>query len=312
MKKILVILLLVLVAGCVSEKEEETFSRGIEGLKMSFLDGMPSDSLWANSQFNVGVMLENKGFADIEEGYLSPKGFSTKYIKGIEAVRIPFLEGRSSVNPDGGRETIIFNGEITGLEDVVSDYIEQPIIITGCYIYRTLAAPNVCLSSNLYNTEEDACRVEDVVLESQGAPVIVSEVNEEMVLKGDTVEFYFTLHFKHVGEGSVVKQPALINPSCSSDIEAYQQLNRVYIEQITLNGNNNYERLDPLKSVSGQDYGNAVLLNREGDGLATIKFVFNKNEVNVPFKTPLNIILKYGYREHITKNVLIKKRIGVV
>ena len=79
-----------------------------------------------------------------------------------------------------------------------------------------------------------------------------------------------------------------------------------------MNGRNDYERLDPIKGLTGVEYEKVVLLNRDGEGLATIKFVFSKNEINIPFKTPLNIRLKYGYREHITKNVLIKKRIGVV
>ena len=312
---LLMVLLLFLVTGCAKEKAEP-YGKGIEGLSMRFLDGMPADNLWAGSEFAIGVVLTNEGFSDIEEGYVSPRGFSESYIFGISPVAMPVLDGRSVINPDGGRETVVFNGQITGLDDVVSDYIEQPIIITSCYIYRTLAAPNVCMSANLYNTEEDACRVEDVVMESQGAPVVVNKVDEEMSLKGDLVEFYFTLHFKHEGDGSVIKQQ-LVNPECSaigSDVEipSYQQLNRIYIEDITLNGRNDYERLDPIKGLTGVEYEKVVLLNREGEGLATIKFVFSKNEINIPFKTPLNIRLKYGYREHITKNVLIKKRIGVV
>ena len=319
MKKILVmVLLLFFVAGCVpgQQDDEEVFSRGVEGLSMRFLDGMPASSLFAGSDFNIGVDLRNEGFADIEKGYLSPKGFSENYIKLDRAYyELPVLEGRSFTNPDGGRGSVIFNGQITDLKDIVSDYVEQPVIITGCYIYRTLAGPNVCLSSNLYNTEEDACQVGDVLLESQGSPVVVSEVKEEMVLKDDKVEFYFTIFFKHLGDGNVIKQE-LVNDKCAAigaeeNIPAYQQLNRIYIESITLNGND-YERLDPLVSISGTPFANAVLLNRDGEGIANVKFVFSRDSLKSPFKSPLNIVMKYGYREHITKNVLIKKRIGVI
>jgi len=354
-KKILILILIILfvfgISGCSLDslrKSKDTkdidYNVGTQGVTLEFLSNTPPNEAWAESTLPIQIKVMNLGSTTIDEfnegnlkgsevegGYLVLTGYDPQYIyqgtRGtrIEAKELGILNARNRFNPMGDLRIVDFNPDISKLEEVLYDYIEQPIVAMACYIYRTKASPNVCLSSKTVDTENDPCKVSDITLDSQAAPVAVKKIEVSAAPRDNMIDYIFVIHVKNVGKGEVVVQnmiykdgrnngEACVVPS-GTNIPSYQQLNRVYIEDLRVgnkvfpgkNAGLGCERLDIFQG-SGANYDNVVILDDKGEGLAAFKCKFDQNELRTPYETPLNIKIKYGYRERISKIIKINKR----
>ena len=362
-KKILILVLIIVlvfgISGCSLDslrKSKDTkdidYNKGTQGLTLEFLSNTPPNEAWADSTLPIQIKVMNLGSTTIgtktdetegyllggqgsgyEGGYLVLTGYDPQYIyqgtKGtrIEAKDLGILNARNRFNPMGDLKILDFNPDISKLEEVLYDYIEQPVVAMVCYIYRTKASPNVCLSSKTVDIENDPCKVSDITLDSQAAPVAVKKIEVSAAPRDNMIDYIFVIHIKNVGNGEVVVQDmiyrdesnkgeACIAPS-TSKIPSYQQLNRVYIEDLRV-GNKVFpgknvagsgcERLDIFKGEGGYSYDNVVILDDKGEGLAAFKCKFDQEELRTPYETPLNIKIKYGYRERVSKVIKINKR----
>ena len=355
-KKILIFVLIIVfilgISGCSLDslrKSKDTknidYNKGTQGITLEFLSNTPPNEAWAESTLPIQIKVMNLGSTTIETnsgsggsgvegGYLFLTGYDSQYIyqgtKGtrIEAKELGILNARNRFNPMGDLRIVDFSPTISTLSEVLYDYIEQPVVAMACYIYRTKASPNVCLSSKTVATENDPCKVSDITLDSQAAPVAVKKIEVSAAPRDNMIDYIFVIHIKNVGKGEVVVQDmiyrddnnkgeACIAPS-SSNIPSYQQLNRVYIEELRVSSKsflakggdvirNGCERLDILQGV-GASYDNVVILDDKGEGLAAFKCKFDEEELRTPYETPLNIKIKYGYRERVSKIIKINKR----
>ena len=347
-KKILILLILVFfISGCSldsfkgsKDTKDIDYNKGTQGLTLEFLSNTPPNEAWADSTLPIQVKVMNlgsttiegssgSGGSGVEGGFLVLSGYDSQYIyqgsKGIriEAQELGILNARNRFNPMGDLRILDFNPDISKLEEVLYDYIEQPIVAMACYIYRTKASPNVCLSSKTVDIENDPCKVSDITLDSQAAPVAVKKIEVSAAPRDNMIDYIFVIHIKNVGKGEVVVQD-MINKECTiqpkpkpeDNIPSYQQLNRVYIEDLRVgnkvfpgeNAGLGCERLDIFKGAGDYSYDNVVILDDKGEGLAAFKCEFDQNELRIPYETPLNIKTKYGYRERVSKVIKINKR----
>ena len=152
------IILLILISGCTGKKDVkkslEEIRTGIEGITISFLPNAPPDKIHVeqgasteSNTFDVVVELRNKGAYPQPEDDDFSRGFGNVYISGYDPDIITItpkdsnreisgktLEGKSTINPNGGFDTITFNGVVDTTKLNVEKY-EPTLLSTACYKY---------------------------------------------------------------------------------------------------------------------------------------------------------------------------------
>ena len=112
MKKKTIILFLVIVVlfsfGCkkssqLYEPEKIEYHIGTEGLVIVVVKDMPPDIVFENSEFVVGIELENKGAYDVSDGVVAIVGLDPKYTKIEKEQELFTIPGKSPSYPEGGR-----------------------------------------------------------------------------------------------------------------------------------------------------------------------------------------------------------------
>ncbi len=301
-----VFLLLISATGCerkegigIGKKGEA--AKGTEGLIISFLRNFPQDSYLvgsSNEEISVAVDVRNKGTypeTSSPNGNIYLSGFDDDIItleksKSISGLSLP---GVSSLNPEGGIDTIEFKGQIITNKIKVDKY-EPTILATVCYEYVTKDGPSVCIDPKPFDeTQEKVCQIGDITLASQGAPVAITKIDEE----ASTNKIRFKIHIKNVGGGDIIKLNALgkCNPYGSADLER-DDFDRVVLGEVTVGS----EKLSCEPLAEGRVIR---LFNGEGFVICTL----DKPSAGSAYTTPLNIELGYGYRSTILKPIKISK-----
>src|SRR3989338_4252470 len=172
-----------------SKKSVEDIRVGTQGIVVSFLPNNPPDRLvveeGAENSIKVVLQVNNKGaYPQPDEG---PKRGAAPdpakiYISGYDSNIIKFpqrevdlgtkaLEGRSTINPNGGIDFVNFEGKVQA--EVLNVERYEPILLaTACYHYNTIASPQVCIDTDPYSevSTKKVCQVSDISLSNQGAP----------------------------------------------------------------------------------------------------------------------------------------------
>ncbi len=340
----LLVLILLFSSGCTnSDKDSVDFNKGIKGIEIYLLEDTPPSEIWEESSFSVLVQLQNKGASGIKDvssgtkdspegGYVAISGYSPVYINSMvpntaNGKNSFTLAAMNAYNPEGGDKIMSFRGTVGNLKNVNYAYIDQPIVATACYVYRTLLSPAICISDSSIKKIGDVCGLEDLDFkeEGQGAPVAVTQIEHKMSPSADGLSFdnYFILHFKNLGTGTVVRHTTMVNEDCSSKLskeQAHEELNTIFVQEFILfddvyfkagiGGTHGCERMDPYEQLDDKhEYDSAVLLNRDGEGIATFSCKLDNTKISSkPYITPLNIKLKYGYRQSVSKTMRINKR----
>ncbi len=305
---ILFVLVLTVICGCRRQPgpdDEQDISRdiykGAKGLEMNFIKDMPQSRIYDTSDLTILLELENKGTYDLSGTncrlYLS--GFDDKIIRGLDKTKIcsSFLEGKSPLNPEGGYSTQQFSTDLINLPDYL-DSLNQRILLTACYEYKTKASPVVCIDPNLYEIGpiERGCTVRDVsVPGGQGAPVAVSGVNVEMVGKE---KVSFNIKLSNTGGGTVLNSGADVFTDCPYQINP-KDYNIVRYE-VDMSGGT---KIRCTPEIEGSE--KTRLVNNKG----TIYCTFDISGDSA-YTTPLRITLDYNYMDSISKDVEIIKTPG--
>ncbi|MBI2652174.1 hypothetical protein HYX00_01805 [Candidatus Woesearchaeota archaeon] len=319
--------LLILVSGCKGKKDVkkslEEIRTGSEGITMSFLPNAPPDKIYAEqtdkNEFDVVLELRNKGAypqpgqGNVGRVYLS--GYDSKIInfetqgsddKLSADIYSKALEGKSTINPNGGLDLVTFKGKVSYSNLNVEKY--EPILLaTACYVYETIAGPPVCIDPNPYTTvkEKKVCEVQDISLSNQGAPIAVTAINEEAF----ATKTQFKITIKNVGGGDVLKRDNL-KDKCDPFGEQKNKVTREDIDKVWI---------DEVKVGSRQIKCSPFVDKREKDITGYIRLIngegfiiceFPKEEYKdskTAFITPLTIKLIYAYRNTAEKKIQIKK-----
>ncbi len=315
-KYALLLVLIIILAGCnqsgiggkTSQPKEVNFRTGTDGLVINFGQGNPDKLYEGENDVNFLIEIQNKGsFPQIDDfgERLDPNiwvsGFDTSILELYQDDDIDerLLEGKSPINLEGGRTSIILNGGVFNLP-TGRDSFRTPIVVALTYRYVTTATPTICIDSNPRRgvVREKVCDIGKYGSVSfsggQGAPIVVSKVEQEVTSK----DLLFKIEVQHVGKGIVIDDSLVrMDPNRGY---SFQDLNKVKIDEISLSGG---------ESLNCRPDSEITLVNNKGYIICSL----SKSQVegNNVFLTPLNIRLRYGYSSSIRKEIDILRELSL-
>ncbi len=283
--------------------------KGRNGLVMEFLSHQ--GEVFEGSPVNMDISLKNDGASNIDEGYLTlalEKDFFSldrwiinRPLIGSESrEQVEFsLEGKSPLNPEGsqGIVSVVLNSK--SIEELREKHTST-ILLTGCYKYKTKVSEPVCIQTDPIGKTliASACEVEDKKLDSQGAPVAVTNVEVDMLPEGDKVKPQFIIYITNLGQGDVLKTDAA-RAACSGETIDYDDYN-----VISVNAKLFEKQLTCTPSLSGKI--GLAKLKEKNDEIRCVLEEGIRREEGTHTET-LNIELDYGYTQTISTNIDIRK-----
>ncbi len=315
MKKTILFLILVLlfISGytrCtfIQKPQPIDIYKGTEGIVMEFLNGAPPDKIAEDSEFQIIANIKNKGVSDVEGGYLTlslEKDYVELYdwsfeepivSSGFGPEQVIFdLEGKSEYNIYGGEGIIKITAKTKKIEELMESHTST-IGLTTCYKYSTTVNPTVCIDPDVYNLRagEKSCAVKDIGLNSQGAPVAVTKVEQKMIVHGDKVEPQFLIYITNKGNGQIVNKDD-IEEACSATGLSKDSWNIVNVKAY-LSGKELSCTPNPVKLTKTRNFVRCSALEQDW---------IDKEEL--AYETVLNIKLEYGYTSTISREIIIEK-----
>src|SRR3989338_313489 len=307
-----VLLLLILVSGCqtkAGKQSSKDTSTGTEGIAINFLPNNPQDKyIVSNDQEEpISIILEirNKGsyprendVNELSRGQVYISGFDDNIIHMEEAGKRldrQFLEGKSSINPEGGFDMMEFKGSIYTSGIVIEKY-EPTILATLCYPYATKASPSVCIDPFPFDEKQKkVCKIGSQTLSSQGAPIAITSVDEE----ASSNKIQFKINLKNAGKGDIIKIDSLdrCNPIGGQSLER-----------------NDFDRIELVRADAGLSAlrcgpfteGNGIIRLNNGQGFIICSLDKESyQDTKSAYTTPLNLEFRYGYRTTASKPIKI-------
>ncbi len=310
MKKSVLLILLILIAGCgqinpqTEQPRPQEFRTGTEGLYMEFLQNLPPPQIVADGQTKLQAVLkvENRGTHDMGTGtknMIFLAGFDKNILNlqnNNEGQRIGKLTGRGPFIPQGDFTNLNFEADIY-LPQGTDKYVPTLLAI-ACYRYITQASAQVCIDPDPYSpfSKQKVCTPQTVSTGSQGAPIAVTQVEVIPAPK----KTRFVIHIQNVGNGHVFKDEGASYEHCNPYKAglAYNELNQVKVTDVSLASE---KLLSTCKPLSNDGY--VPLVN----GMATLHCeTGNLGTIQTAYMTPLNIQLEYGYRQSVSRQVEIR------
>lgn len=296
--------LVLLIFGCSQSQSTglgESVQVGTEGIVMNFVNNAPPSEIFydptGGNEFEATVELKNKGTFPREGtplvGQLFITGFDTSVINGAweGGDSLPStLTGKSLVFPEGGYDIKTYlDSDLSYPFD--SDTYPTPVQVTACYQYETMATPLVCVDPNPTSTtiRKKVCNVHDLTLSGgQGGPVGITSIEQFSGSRKST----FKITIENLGNGRVIAYDRYAD---CLDLE-FRDVDRVEVTtQLTgQNGDCNPEGTasNPVRLINGK-------------GLIVCNF--DNPTSGDAFSTPLQVNMKYGYSNSISKQINIIK-----
>lgn len=313
-----------------SKKAVEDIRVGTQGIIISFLPNNPPERVVVEpgieNPIKVVLQLNNKGaYPQPNEGVqgLAP-GFGRIYLSGYDNRIIKFakssfdlsqavLEGRSTINPNGGIDFVTFEGSVDTNSLNVERY--EPIMLaTACYYYFTIAEPQVCIDPDPYSTitQKKVCEVGDTTLSSQGAPIAITKIVEEAL----ATKTQFRITVKNVGGGEVIKAGASAGTEAMDKCNPFgdtklgrEDIDKVFLQEVKLGSKD--LQCGPFADQSGAKGTNGFIRLINGEGSIICELSKNDyGQTNSAYTTPLKIKVSYVYKNTAERKVLIKKETG--
>lgn len=307
-----------------SKKAVEDIRVGTQGIVISFLPNNPPERIVVeenalDNSIKVVLQVNNKGAypqPDEKNPTLGAAPYPAKiYLSGYDQNIITFsqrevdlskkaLEGKSTINPNGGIDFVDFKGTIHA--DVLNvEKYEPTLLATACYYYNTIASPQVCIDTDPYSevSTKKVCQVSDISLSNQGAPVAVTKVAEEAL----ATKTQFRITVKNAGGGDVIKitSQQKCDPLGTDKLQR-EDIDKIYVVGVFL-GNKQLNCGPFAEEQIKAGSGFIRLINGEGNIICEFLRQDYPQGANTAYTTPLKIHLGYSYRTTVERKVLIKK-----
>ncbi len=305
---VLLLFTFILLSGCTSydESDEKTVKGDITGTSgMSLKFSYVPDKIIPGQTFSIPVEIENRGKANIENGILTISGYNEQYVSfSYSKIENINLEGINKFTNQGEKAIKTFIAYKTTPPE--SEYVAN-FVVTACYPYKTEAAPTVCVNPKIFTQSvvgKDECKEIDYTLSSQGAPVAVTKI--ETWFDPQNSYWYFKIDAENKGGGRIRAIDAYakdcIGPALSPD-----DLGKVKIEAY-LGGKqiNCFESVDLRSTVPTRNTDSFKI--DAGKGSVVCGTAIDRTDS--AYRTPLNLILSYGYVNSISKQVQMVKNIA--
>ena len=233
------------------------------------------------------------------------------------------LTGKDLENSQGEREVITFILETKDLKtlDPHTELRDSTILLTACYKYRTLASADICIDTDIFGFKEKskACKVEDLELKDQGAPIAITKIEPQMNPEKDKPGFtrpMFIITIENKANGEVIQgNRETVKGACSSTPLGYKKWNRVDITAFVLKDGNQKEQLNCNLAhdteIEGRLNPLAGVLDLKGkEDKIRCQLANPIPESEGTYLTLLFIELDYGYTQSISRTVKIKKSLS--
>ncbi len=299
-------------SGC-TQQQEPTRLIGTDGLVISFGPGAPPPDMYKDDPFDISVLAENKGSADIATGNAAVfiKGVLFEGYDGLQDEN-PKAEGyykkSNSLELLGAykveEQDKIIAGDLENFDWIRIKYLvpltygkdSTTFVAQSCYLYNTEADADICLASRnalLDTTGGAQCEVSgEKDTDNNAAPVQVTRLVEYP--KGDG--FRAELDIQNVGGGKIY------NSDLGTDCLDYERKDNgiVYIDHILL-GNTPIETCNWRLDDSGRKY----IQLRDGLGRLSCRYDMT-GKISGKVEGKISIKLSYGYTKSIYTNMDIK------
>ncbi|MEK6983814.1 MAG: hypothetical protein AABX33_04535 [Nanoarchaeota archaeon] len=327
----MLMILLILISGCNAlkglkgkkgTKTLDEIRTGTAGIVLNFLPNSPPDKIHVekneNRELEIVLEIRNKGAFPQPDQVRSPLG--DIYLSGYDPKIIDFgqnkpandlsgmsLEGKSTINPNGGLDLATFKGTVKA-ENLNVEKYEPVLLATACYLYETVAGPSVCIDPDPYSTVniKKVCQVQSITLTSQGAPIAVTRVDEEAFAK----KTQFKISIKNVGGGDVIKvdgAKSKCNPFGEEKLTR-EDVDKVSVIEVKVG--NRPILCGPFTDGNTKGtQGYVRLINNEGFIICELPRE-EYQDSKTTFTTPLTIKLHYYYRNTAEKKIQIKREIS--
>jgi len=300
MRKIAIVMLLsffILIFGCSQTTEEKstgTFTGGVNGVSIAFVDLAPPKTFDEGNSVPVKVVLKNKGEYDLAAGSAKARifgvnldnfGLTKAYLSTAGALR-----GVGEFNSEGGQGEIDFGDAQYALP--VTNSEEFIFRARVCYPYQTRVLSSVCVAA-ASSVDNEACSIDGEKIikgDVSAGPIQVSSLKEQT--RGSQ-QIRFDLALENKGGGEVY------NPSSNcEDLD----------EDVSRLSNENKVRLEIINPVTvkcdfkDKEPGNSGIVEFKM-GKASLSCWMDVNDE--PYSERLSIKLDYLYRDDVSVGVRI-------
>jgi hypothetical protein len=276
---ILICLSLLIINGCDEgyRPSSDDVAYGTDGLVIEAAE--LQTTYYEGDYLNLELFVNNLGMYNNPSGKILIGGFDRNAI-GISSdpILIPDVAAKSSFNPDGGTEVVKVD-ESKPLIIPIGIYYDPILQISSCYNYQTYASPNVCVLRD----PEDVfiCRPGTQFLDSQGAPIAVTEVTEEALENHVNI----IVRIENLGEGEVVNpHDAVAFEECPYSL-SFDDKDVVKVDMLIAN-------LGEPDCTPSDGYVKLI----DGEGMIACMFTTRTDTTHT---TPVHITIDYAYTETI-------------
>jgi len=206
------ILMLLLLCGCGGSSSQGpgivkyNFQTGISELTLKFLPNAPPEKIYPFSGFKMIMDLENQAGYPIKNGKIRVVGLDEKYFL-LDQTEQDFeaLEGRSMINPLGGRARLEFSGQAFQLFSSSEQYVGN-YFLQASYDSNLDFVDTICLNSNMYEVYDSGCKtMPKKNYAGQGAPLAVASLDQITYPANAGGEVEFRLSVRNKGTGKAEK-----------------------------------------------------------------------------------------------------------
>lgn len=235
------------------------------------------------------------------------------------------LEGKSIFNYEGGSDVLEYKAKAKspGLQ---SEKHTVDVIATTCYEYSTVWNQEVCIDTdiNKRNIFAGACEATDITLDSQGAPLAITQIESHMIPTGTGyLRPMFIISVENKGNGKVINKEKIEHACTATGLES-RDYNMVFLKSFVLSSEELTYDFNGYDTKTGKELNpdadddlitcspNPLIL--KGDGTDAITCIVNEDLdwdlfslSQAPYTTEISIQFDYGYTLSESKEVTIQK-----
>ncbi len=201
---------------------------GPDGIALTSRDGPELDPVYADSEIDLALELENKGAHDLADvagqqyahlyvtydpryllfdpdRFVGPDGAVIAHSPsqpGELTVSQVLLRGKSLDVPQGDREVAFFPFDVPDLSGQ-QGVVTTQVIFTACYPYQTDFAKDICMDADTYavDARKKVCQSTERDFTNQGAPVAVTHIEPRIGREEGFLLPLFVITLQNVGSG---------------------------------------------------------------------------------------------------------------